>query len=111
MGLPYDGNKGKFVTIWVEPRRLFRPCLDPEIFDAECDVTWPKNVDSIHKTWIDQQAVKSFPSMEGYPWTKRGFAYDWGEKNYQGASEYILMKGSSVYIDSIETTEKYCGTK
>jgi hypothetical protein len=60
---------------------------------------------------MNNQAVASFPVEGGYPWTRRGFAYDWGDKNIQGASEYILMKGSMPYIDRIESTEKYCGIK
>ena len=111
MGLPYNGQKGKFVTMWVEPRNLFRPCPDAEIFDAKCDTTFPGSATVAHKSWKNTQAVNSFPGDGGYPWTRRGFAYDWGYKNYQGASEYILRAGSSPYIDSIESTEKYCGIK
>jgi len=111
-GLPYNGSKDEFVTMWVEPRRLFRPCPDPEIYDAKCGITFPENTSAIHKNWINQQAEKSFPSLgQGYPWTRRGFAYDWGEKNYQGASEYIISPGSSIYIESIERTETYCQVK
>jgi len=110
MGLPYNGNKGKFVSMWVEPRNLFRPCPDAEIFDAKCETRFPANVSALHKTWQNTQAEKSFPAERGYPWTRRGFSYDWGgTNNHQGASEYVISVGSQVYIDSIDTTEKYCG--
>lgn len=112
LGIPFNGNKGKFVTIWVKPGSLFRPCLDAEIYDGKCKKKYRNKTEAGHKEWIEFQANMSFPKKGGgYPWTRRGFAYDWGSKNYQGASEYILKKGSSVYIHSIDSTEKYCGIK
>lgn len=112
LGLPFNGKKGKFVTIWATPDSLFRPCLDPEIYDEKCKIVYRVRTEKGHKEWMKFTKDKSFPKRGGgYPWTRRGFAYDWGGKHYQGASEYILKTGSSIYIQSIESTEKYCGLK
>lgn len=41
IGLPPDNRHDAFLEIWVRPQDLFRPCPDPEITDAECQVEIP----------------------------------------------------------------------
>lgn len=112
LGLPPENGKTKFVEMWVRPADLYRPSADPEITDreAEIDFRTPNKfieVSDEFKKWYNDLKAQSYGG-NGYPWTRLGYTYDWGKKkNHVGMSEFVVLPGSTVEINSISTTEEY----
>jgi hypothetical protein len=119
MGIPANNGKAGFVQFWVDPNDLFRPSPDPEISDSESSLDYPtlptpeqkKWLDKNHKQWIENLKATSYgqTGKMGYPWTRLGYTYDWGNsKTEVGLSEFVLATGSSIQVDKIEDTAVYC---
>lgn len=119
MGLPANAGKTHFVQFWVDPNDLFRPSPDPEISDSESSLGYPtlptpeqkKWLDKNHKQWIENLKASSYgqTGKMGYPWTRLGYTYDWGNPATEvGLSEFVLTGGSTVQVDKIEDTAVYC---
>jgi len=107
LGLPANGRKTKFVQIWVNATDLFRPCPDPEIEDTQCDLQFPPSATEEHKIWIIKQMLSSY-GVKGYPWTRLGYTYDWGNPDTEvGASEFVIKKGAEVFIEAVTPNEQY----
>jgi hypothetical protein len=108
LGLPPRVGKTKFVEMWVNPADMYRPCPDKEIDDAICDLDFPPTVDPQHKEWYSNLQKVSYEA-KGYPWTGLGYTYDWGNPESElGASEFIVKKGSTVFIRAVKSTLNYC---
>jgi hypothetical protein len=113
MGLPANNGKTKFVEMWVKPADLFRPCPDPEITDHECEVDFPNSalvsINQSHVDWFNKLKSQSYTGTPGYPWTRLGYTYDWGNPySVVGASEFVVKPGATVDIDSVTPTSGYC---
>jgi len=112
LGLPPEDPKTRFVEFWVSPGDLFRPSPDPEITDHEAELSFPQSqrfvtVSDEHRQWFDALKKESY-TKEGYPWTRLGYTYDWGEKAKIGESEFVISKGAEVGVHSVTPTEEYC---
>lgn len=108
LGLPSNNKKTRFVELWVRPIDMFRPAPDPEINDNRAELTYPKNVKKEHVKWIELMRASSY-SENGYPWTRLGYTYDWGNLNTEvGMSEFVVKKNSKIYIESDTANEEYC---
>lgn len=114
LGLPPNAEKRKFVEMWVKPGDLFRPSADPEITDSEAEIDFRisnkfvKEVPDAYKDWFNEQKMKSY-GTNGYPWTRLGYTYDWRKDgNHIGLSEFVIIKGSIVEINSISSELQYC---
>ena len=100
-GLPPHNGKQWFVEMWVMPDDLFRPSPDPDITDGEAELDFPGWVDAAYKDWFNQLASASY-GEDGYPWTRLGYTYDWGnQKNETGLSEFVIRAGSTVGIHTV----------
>jgi hypothetical protein len=116
LGLPPNNGKTKFVEMWVKPSDLYRPSADPEITDSEAETGFHTTnayikVTDEFKKWYNDLKAQSYGD-NGYPWTRLGYTYDWGkEKNHIGMSEFVILPGATVEINSISTTEEYKGGK
>ena len=109
LGLPPYSRKTKFVEMWVEPNDLFRPCPDREIDDNRCTLNFPPKTDVAHIQWIDNQRKTSYSGDTPYPWTRLGYTYDWERSTKEiGLSEYVIRKGATVQIKSVDSTSNYC---
>ncbi len=107
LGLPPHNGKTKFVQMWVNAADLFRPCPDAEINDTSCDVNFGDTVDLQHQSWINNLQLASY-GERGYPWTRLGYAYDWGSLEGEfGPSEFVVRKGAKVMIESVKNTVDY----
>ena len=113
LGLPPQGGYDRFVELWVKPADLFRPSADPEISDSEAEIDlrianpFMKLSDRYVRWFNDQKKVSYKP--DGYPWTRLGYTYDWGNPmSHVGLSEFIITKGSQIEIKSISSTADYC---
>ncbi|MFK7907081.1 MAG: hypothetical protein AB8B69_18240, partial [Chitinophagales bacterium] len=107
LGLPPKSGKTHFIELWVKPSDMFRPSPDSEITDATTDLKLSKEVDSTHKEWYNGNIVYSYYPL-AYPWTRLGYTYDWGnKKNHVGLSEFVIRKGATVIVNSVQTTADY----
>lgn len=113
LGLPPHSGHDRFVELWVKTADLFRPSADPEISDSEAEIDFRiankfmKLSDQYIRWFNDQKKVSYKP--EGYPWTRLGYTYDWGNPwNHVGLSEFIIARGSQIEIKSISSTAEYC---
>jgi hypothetical protein len=129
---PQPGGNDAFVQMWADPRTFFRPCPDPEITDHECQVTldtgpvnqgggcpWTSDqvsaafveVSTKHLDWMCDNWKNTFTGdpKTSYPWTALGYTFDWGDLLHPvGQSEYVVLPGTTVWIDKIFSAEKYC---
>ena len=134
LGMPPPGEGGNdaFVQMWVDPRTFFRPCPDPEISDRECQASldggpvdrsggcpWSAGqvsgafvrVSDDHLRWMcgNWKSTYTGDPKTSYPWTALGYTFDWGDLLHpQGQSEYVVPPGTTVWIESITSTEEYC---
>lgn len=111
LGLPPQSGKKYFVTIWVKPSDVFRPCLDPEVTDDHCEISLDKldaPIDSAHLAWIESLQSSSYDTLKGYPWTQLGYTYDWEDNGKEiGLSEFVIKPSSFITIDQVETLEQF----
>lgn len=115
LGLNADWNYDLFVELWVDPADVFRPCVDPEIDDASCQLKFAEDKVPAVKNIADYPAFyknlyfNDFRYRPGVPWTGLGYTYDWGNPaSPVGASEYILSPGSAYRIERVVETTGYC---
>jgi len=113
LGLPANNGKLKFVEMWVKPADLFRPCPDPEISDHECELDFPTSslvsINPSHIEWFNQLKSRSYGNAQGYPWTRLGYTYDWGNPYSEvGASEFVIKPQATVDIETVIPTAGYC---
>lgn len=112
LGLPANSNKTKFVEMWVEPGNLFRPSPDPEITDSEAEINFRManpflNTSDDYIKWFNDLKMKSY-GTNGYPWTRLGYTYDWGQDDHIGLSEFVIIKGATVEVNAVSPTSEYC---
>ncbi len=114
LGLAPDWQYDVFIELWVSPDSLFRPCVDPETNDSQCETEVPKTFPAVtnipdYGLFYSQLYFKSFRASAGVPWTGLGYTYDWGNPQTKvGASEFILKPDSPYEIKQVLTTREYC---
>jgi hypothetical protein len=126
LGLHPNSYVRRFVTFEVARPNVFRPTADPDPTTRwpcpkprarSCGLRFPAGVPQSHVTWmadqmLDAWVVASPLSVDGYPWTRLGYTYNWrpGADRY-GGSEYVLRPGSFVNVTSVERYAPYCGAR
>lgn len=111
-GMPPGRNLPYFVEFWVHPEDLFRPCADPEVSDHEAGIDYPVSVTYVSlseefKGWFEWQ--RAHYSTNGYPWTRLGYTYDWGNPHSEiGLSEFVTRKMAPLGIHRVADTLEYC---
>jgi len=118
LGLPPNNGKTRVVEMWVDPAALFRPSPDAEIDDtvAELELPAPERFASqqayeFHRDWYNLQlSIDDYDDpAKGYPWTRLGYTYDWGNPDSEvGLSEFVITAGSTVKIENVYETAAYC---
>ena len=118
LGLPPNNGKTRLVEMWVNPTDMFRPSPDGEIDDtvAELELPGPERFPSqqdyeFHRDWYNLQlSLDNYDDpSKGYPWTRLGYTYDWGNPESEvGLSEFIVAAKSKVSIEKVSSTEEYC---
>jgi len=112
LGLPGDAVKDRFVELWVAPADLFRPSPDPEISDQEAELDWPQAGDFLtvaqeYITWFTSLMSLSY-GPDGYPWTRLGYTYDWGNPcSNVGLSEFVIRPGAVVGVHAVTDNSGY----
>lgn len=116
LGLPPNSVYSYFVEFWVKPVDLFRPCPDNEITDTKCETCFPKQTDSAHVSWINENRISRYYQCDlsqQYPWTQLGYTYDWNPKNksHVGLSEFVIGTNKNIVVKAIYTTEEYLSSE
>lgn len=116
LGLPPNSVYSYFVEFWVKPVDLFRPCPDKEITDTKCETCFPKQTDSAHVSWINENRISRYYQCDlsqQYPWTQLGYTYDWNPKNksHVGLSEFVIGTNKNIVVKAIYTTEEYLSSE
>jgi 5'-nucleotidase len=119
LGLPANNGKTRFVQMWANPADMLRPSPDGEVDDtvAELEMPGPEHFPSqqeyeFHRDWFNlQMSLQAYDDpSKGYPWTRLGYTYDWGNPASEvGLSEFVVAAGSTVAIESVSALEAYCG--
>jgi hypothetical protein len=114
LGLPPTAEYSYFVELWVNPADIFRPCPDKEINDKACELCMPKNADSTHIAWINENRISRYYACDlyaKYPWTQLGYTYDWNANNtsHVGLSEFVIRENKNIKVKAIYTTQEYLG--
>jgi hypothetical protein len=112
LGLPPGDQKTTFVEFWVTPDDMFRPAPDPEITDHEAELDFRRSGElattSEYEAWFNQQREASYVPP-GYPWTRLGYTYDWGNPSSEvGMSEFVIHGGATVQVAQVYSTQAYC---
>ena len=129
LGMPPDVQKVNIVEMWVRPRHLKRPSLDPDI-TRQIDVTklslnrsdfFPPQGDAAYQEWFYRQCALSYvmpnSKLGKYPWTRLGYTYDWGNPEFPhvGLSEFVILGGKDadgnqikVRVKSVTPAQEYC---
>lgn len=113
LGLMPEWNYDVFIEVWVDPADLFRPCVDPEIDDEGCNISFSKELPRVknikdYKAFYQNLYFNDFRTRPGIPWTGLGYTYDWGTQNLPvGASEFILVPGAKFEIKEVIQTMDY----
>lgn len=118
LGLPANNGKTRFVQMWVNPADMLRPSPDGEVDDsvAELEMPAPDHFASqqeyeFHRDWFNlQMSLQAYDDpSKGYPWTRLGYTYDWGNPASEvGLSEFVIAAGSTVAIDQVVANDIYC---
>lgn len=110
LGIPPNNGKTRFVEFYVEPGDLFRPSPDPEITDHEAELDFPVScyttISEEYAVWFNALKDSSY-GEDGYPWTRLGYTYDWGNCNHVGLSEFVIRPGATVEVYSVTLNDAY----
>ncbi|CAG9335965.1 unnamed protein product [Blepharisma stoltei] len=137
LGFPPDSDMTGMIEVYVDLKKIFRGCPDPEISDKECQLDiqmkgqvnqtdnspwycaesfdqvsqkWVK-INTEHFKWLCNKFEKSFRNEEIYdnsPWTGLGYTYDWGNEDHVGFSEFFAFEGTTVIFNKKKTIDEYC---
>ncbi|MFG6138519.1 hypothetical protein [Halomonas sp. B23F22_10] len=116
LGLPPYALNDRFVTLWVEPERLLRPCADPGTEGHACRAEFPEDLSvpdltrESYAAWFADNVGNAY-SAEGAPWTREGWTYDWGVEEGEsphGVSEFMLAPRTDYEIAGRYKAEDYC---
>ncbi len=124
MGLQPCGDYSTFVTLWVLPTDLRRPCPDNEVSDATCGLSLPGSVAEVYRTWFNETRAQQYVPCKcasysdssctacqkwGWPWTQLGYTYDWGNQGDDfGVSEFLIWPDSMIMVGEKFLTADYC---
>lgn len=87
--------------ISVKVSDLFRPAYNPDVKVNRMSF----NLESDNKKFISF-FNKNFENNT-YPWTALGYTYDYGKEEHYGLSEFVLLKGSSYYVEKTVKIDDY----
>ena len=109
LGLPVNNGKTRFVQMWVNPADMLRPSPDGEVDDTVADPSQQEY--EFHRDWFNLQlSLQAYDDpSKGYPWTRLGYTYDWGNPESEvGLSEFVIAAGSTVAVEQVVENALYC---
>ena len=67
--------------------------------DWDAVLQWAQAHGAQYRRWFDHQALIAYGRQDGYPWTRIGYTYDWGNaqpddsRSKYGVSEFVNYPG------------------
>jgi hypothetical protein len=127
LGLLPGTKLSNFVMMTVTEGHIIRPATNPDPLTPmpcsapappNCGQEFPKGVPDSYLHWFANKTLSAWVISEplqppvGFPWTRLGYTYNWkpGADKY-GASEYVIVPGSTVTVLDIIPYQKYCSPK
>ncbi len=116
LGLPPYSLNDRFVSLWVKPDRLLRPCADPSTEGDACSPDFPASIEipdltrEAYAAWFADNVGYAY-SPGGAPWTRYGWTYDWAadtDAPPYGISEFMLAPDTDYEIAGRHKPEDYC---
>ena len=112
LGLDPDRTYDTVVVLWVEGARLFRPCPDPDPSKMTCGFETPEDARvpdlDDYKKWFEALYPDRY-RVEGGPWTRLGYTYDWGGEGTEvGASEFLVAPSTTWNRVDVQPLEAFC---
>ena len=106
IGMSPESNNGYFTLFWANVSDVFRPAYYPEINGGLMNVAFSSSFEEDtsenaiwFKNWFDKTSSSIYSKNGGYPWTRLGYSYDWGNPNSKyGLSEFIVKEGSTIEV-------------
>jgi hypothetical protein len=96
LGMAED-HPGKFVVeFWANTSSLFRPAMDADITNPVTSLDFvgvmaQTDPLSSERDWFNKWIAKVYTDIPPYPWTRAGYAYDWGNSHTDvGLTEFII---------------------
>ncbi len=118
LGLPPNNGKTRIVALWVKPEDLFRPSPDGQVDDSVAELEIPpasrfasQQDYEFHRDWYNLQLqIDNYDDpSKGYPWTRLGYTYDWGNPQSEvGLSEFVIYANSPAKVEKVYLTNEYC---
>lgn len=118
---PGDGAGRSLITFEVARAQVFRPCPDPAVDTTQCRAVFDRkslgaalDKDAAATRFLLEQMLFSYVEPNGYPFTRRGYTYDWSPEaakdGHFGLSEYVTRAATTVTIvGEPQTPAAYCG--
>ena len=106
LGLPPVNSDKYIVQMWVPVSKLYRPAGSPNITTTTASPVLDTSATAAYKLWFNNYIIGSYyqPYVTHYPWTRMGYTYDWYPKgNRVGCSEFVLPKGSGIWVEKATT--------
>jgi hypothetical protein len=103
-----DRDDHFFVEMWVRADDLLRPAYSNDIATDTSPNSFPAGTDQSYIDWFEGNMDYT---SGGYPWTRLGYTYDWGNPDTdRGLSEFIVTQGAVVRVKAIYTSADYLET-
>ena len=120
LGIPPGAGYSRFAEAWVSASDLLRPCMDSQIDDHHCNLSFRPDSPSApeasadYMCWFLGNASASY-RPDGAPWTRLGYTYDYGPRDDYGesdvpygASEFMLGPKATYEVTANFTMAEYC---
>jgi hypothetical protein len=115
---PGDGTGRALITIEIDRARVMRPCPDSAVDTTACQATFDRaslakalDRDPEATRFLLDQMLLSY-KIDGYPFTRRGYTYDWSREaaaGHFGLSEYVTKAATTATIvDAPQIPADYC---
>jgi hypothetical protein len=114
---PEDTTDKTFVTYYVDPTSLVRPCYNTDPRTGACfRLPNASSNKSYNQIWLEAKYGNSsggnLDPNGCYPFTGMGYTYDWGNSpvnGFIGANEFIVPKGTNITEVAQVTVAQACG--
>ena len=106
LGLSPDSHYSHFTVFWANVTDVFRPAYFPEINSGLMNTAFSNTLEEDtsenamwFKNWFDKTSSTAYRKEGGYPWTRLGYSYDWGNPNSKyGLSEFIVKEDAQIEV-------------
>jgi hypothetical protein len=114
-----DGEGRSIIVFEIDAQDVIRPCPDPAITTTSCPTTFDDKAlraklaeNPLIAQLLLTHILASYVREEGYPFTRRGYTYDWdraARPDHFGLSEYLTLPNARIEVTSVfKSLGDYC---